>query len=77
MPGIAVTDDEYKSLLLYLKALNRDGTEKPDANQPTPGAGNLAPTVQPTTNSTGPVQPQAPGSDANPSQPVVPATPSP
>lgn len=87
MPAIALTDQEYASLLNYLKGHNQDGSIKPGAEEApaaegtapagTPEAGTLKPTTQPTTQPNGPVQPQAPGTDSsNGTQPVVPATPS-
>jgi mono/diheme cytochrome c family protein len=50
MPAVALTDEEYQSLLIYLKALKRDGTLVEGANQaqPTSAAGTEKPTVQPT-----------------------------
>jgi cytochrome c oxidase cbb3-type subunit 3 len=50
MPAIALTDEEYQSLLIYLKAIKRDGTLVPGADkaQPTAPAGSEKPTVQPT-----------------------------
>jgi len=59
MPAIAITDEEYATLLNYLKAINRDGTavEGAGAPAPTSEAGTLQPTVQPTTQ---------PGNSANP-----------
>jgi cytochrome c oxidase cbb3-type subunit 3 len=50
MPAIALTEDEYAKLVVYLKAIKRDGTlvEGADA-APDAEPGTLQPTVQPTT----------------------------
>lgn len=50
MPAIAITDDEYAKLIVYLKAIKRDGTLVEGANAAPPSdAGTLAPTIVPTT----------------------------
>lgn len=46
MPAVAVTEDEYKFLLVYLKAYNQDGTQKPGADAPpATDGGTLKPTA--------------------------------
>ena len=49
MPPVPITDEEYEQLLVYLQALQRDGSlvEGADA-APATEPGTLAPTVQPT-----------------------------
>lgn len=86
MPAIAVTPEEYEKMLVYLKALNRDGSivegadavpgadgAAPGADGAAPGtdAGTQAPTPAPT-GQPGDVQaPQAPGADAAPNTTTV------
>ena len=73
MPAIAITDDEYAKLLVYLKAIKRNGTlvEGADA-APAAEPGTLQPTVQPTTQpGTGTSGPTAPGRDEAPNTTTV------
>ncbi len=50
MPAIAITDEEYNALLVYLKAIKRDGTLVEGADDAAPSdAGTLQPTIAPTT----------------------------
>lgn len=71
MPPIAITDEEYASLLNYLKPLGRDGNpvEGADVAAPTSEAGTLQPTIQPTAqgqsgpDASGTTPPMAPGAD--------------
>lgn len=79
MPAIPLTDDEYSKLVVYLKALKRDGTLTEDAQAPaTQGdAGTLQATPAPTTqpgNSPGESStqpPTAPGKDEAPNTTTV------
>jgi mono/diheme cytochrome c family protein len=71
MPPIAITDEEYANLLVYLQALNRDGSIVEGADAPTTeGAepGTDAGTEQPTPIPTAPPgqvqEPMAPAEDA-------------
>ncbi len=59
MPAVPITDEEYATLLNYLRAIRRDGTPVEGANAavPTSEAGTVQPTIQPTTQ---------PGNSANP-----------
>ncbi len=80
MPAIAITEDEYKSLLNYLKAIKRDGSLVPSADKAVPAApgGTLKPTTQPTpqpgtspgASATNP--PLAPGKDVGPGATAAP-----
>lgn len=59
MPAVPITQEEYNTMLVFLKAHNRDGSIKPgaDAGPATPEAGALGPTAQ-TTPQPAPAQPE-------------------
>jgi mono/diheme cytochrome c family protein len=80
MPAIALTQDDYNSLLNYLKAIKRDGTLVPGAakGQPASPGGTLKPTIQPTTqpgnspNGSATNPPLAPGKSQKPDSTTTP-----
>ncbi|GAC1637172.1 MAG: hypothetical protein NVS4B8_01650 [Herpetosiphon sp.] len=78
MPGINVSDDEYKSLLVYLKAYGRDGKLLPGAESaaPTTPAGTLqgTPGTTPQPQSTGAANQPASGGANQGSASATPAT---
>jgi cytochrome c oxidase cbb3-type subunit 3 len=75
MPAVAVTDEEYAKLLVWLKAHKRDGTLTEEAQQiieqgqQGQGSGAVEPTVQPTGR---PNQPGAPNSPVGPGSTATP-----
>jgi len=73
MPAIAVSDDEYAKLSVYLKALKRDGTLVPGSDKPAPPAsGTLQATPQPTTQPNATTPAVAPGQDQGPGATAAP-----
>ena len=74
MPPMPLSEAELDNLLVYLKALKRDGTpvEGAAAPQPTTAAGTEQPTVQPTPQSGNVQPPTAPGKDVAPGSTAAP-----
>lgn len=75
MPGFALTDEEWESLLVWLRVHNRDGTLTEEGEQIIQEAqgGNVAPAQQTTAQPTGqPNQPAAPNSPAGPGSTATP-----
>ncbi|HEX6291353.1 MAG TPA: cytochrome c [Herpetosiphonaceae bacterium] len=75
MPGFALTDEEYETLSVWLKAHNRDGSLTEEAQQiieqakQGTGTGEQPPTAQPTGQAN---QPGAPNSPAGPGSTATP-----